>query len=1123
MGLTRRRFLTGAGGLALGAAGLAAGGCALGARQGQRASVAVLRDQFPAVETATTDAVIRRLRQEGLVVDILDGAAVVDAARLDPGRYQALVLGDARFFPADGVSTLLGYLSAAGRAPGSLVALGGPFLSSLQYQVAGRWGTREQAIAALAAKATPLSLPAASAWQPAGNTPSSDMALSEHSGQLNFQIPNLQGWGNTTVAASFPADHSLLAFQAKGTADTGCFILEWDEGDLSRWIATVHITSSWQSYLLTPEDFAFWPDPPVPGRGGPGDHLRPQNAVKLSLGVDTGHCGAVSGPQQFALRGLGTLPAAAAGATALSLPVLTGLVPAPADDAYEAYTIPGAVHLDLESGQSLVTRLPQIGTVTGAISAVYRPRGLGASPLLAGQPPYRFIPIITARSSDGALRGAPGAVLRHVQGTHAGSTWTLLGLPTGMLQTAAGYAAEFTAQALRSTLGRPWLYAGGSDAVAVPAGLSLPLGATVLLDRPSEDVTVVFSLDGKQVGSQQVGPPKQGTLYNTSPETTLGPGLTMAQVGASTTAPSAAGTPTLTVTLSQKGQTLDTISYPLRVYPSAPSRQQGQVTVQGGEFMADGKPFRPVGINYWPRSTSGLPASLYGQGWLSALVYDPTIIEADLTEMQQLGFNVVSGIQYSNTAQAPALRDFLARCDAHGIRANVFLSGADPRSPNLQQLTAVLQAADLPHDTAVFAYDLAWEPHFGTFANRQGLVGAWGAWVQEQYGSFPQAQQAWGYDGGQQGPEDSQLQQSGPWDAMVAAYRRFADDLITAGYGKVWRAIRSLGDPHLLGARTGYGGTGQMGVVTQMPFDLQSGMLYLGFTSPEGYGLGPAYTNTVGGGFTTAYGRAVGAGKPVFWAEWGASIWGNVAGGEGPQGELYTSIYHMIEASAANGGAGWWFPGGYRVDEHSDFGIFNPDGTPRPAAQATSAAARQMAASGPLPTPDVWIDVDRDQYVQGYAGVWAAFGQSYVQQLGAGHLPGVRLAGSGTTSANCPLTALGGGAYPGFGPLQFLNAAFAHVTSAGVEVQSGASLTAPATLDVTVGNTATSSWAANVALSIRLPDGSVQYQPLPQSSVDYLQLVTLKGVQLPAVHGTVQLRMEARGRAAFGPVFQLQL
>ena len=1083
--------------------------------------MAVLRDQFPGFETGATDAVIRRLRQEGLAVDVLDGAAVADATHLDPGRYRALVLGDARFFPADGVSTLLAYLSAAGHAPGSLVALGGPFLSNLQYQVAGRWETREQAVAALAAKSTPLSLPAASAWHPAGQVPSSRMAVSERSGQLDFQIPNLQGWGGANVPASLPADHALLAFQAKGGAETNCFTLELDERDGSRWIAAVHITSSWQSYLLTPADFRFWPHPHVPGRGGPGDHLQPQNAIRLSIGVDTGHCGAVSGPQQFALRGLGTLPASAPVPAPLSLPTLTGLLPAPAGDAYQAYTIPGAVHLDLENGQNLVKSLPKIGTVSGAISAVYRPRGLGTASSLTGAPPYRFIPIVTARSTDGALRGAPGAVLRHVQGNHTGSTWTLLGLPAGMLQTAAAYAAEFTAQALQSTLGRAWLYAAGAQTVAVPAGLSLPLGATVILDRPSENVTVSFSLDGKQVGSQQVAP-KQGALDRTSPETMPVPGLTMAQAGASTKAPSAAGTPTLTVTLSQEGQTLDTISYPLRVYPSTPSRQQGLVTVRGGEFIADGKPFHPVGINYWPRSSCGLDTSLR-RAWLLPPVYDPAIIEADLTEMQQLGFNLVSGIQYNDTAQAPALRDFLARCDAHGIRANVSLSDADPRSPNPQRITDFLQAADLPHDTAVFAYDLTWEPHFGYFASRQRQAGAWGAWVQEQYGSFPKAQQAWGYGGGEKGPEDSQLQQSGPWDAMVAAYRRFADDLITAGYGQVWRTIRSLGDPHLLSARTGYGGTGQMGVVTRMPFDLQSGMLYLDFTSPEGYGLAPPHANTLSGGLTTAYGRAVGAGKPVFWAEWGANIWANVAGLQGRQGELYTSIYHMIQVSAANGGAGWWFPGGYRVDENSDFGVFNPDGTPRPAAQATSAAASQMAASGPPSTPDVWIDVDRDQYVQGYAGVWSALWPSYVHQLGAGHRPGVRLAGSGTTSANCPLTALGGGAYPGFGPLQFLNAAFAHVTTGGAEVHSGASLTAPAQLDVTVGNTATSNWVDNVALSIRLPDGSVQYRPLPQGSVDYLQLVTLKGVQLPAVHGTIRLRMEARGRAAFGPVFELQL
>ena len=31
-----------------------------------------------------------------------------------------------------------------------------------------------------------------------------------------------------------------------------------------------------------------------------------------------------------------------------------------------------------------------------------------------------------------------------------------------------------------------------------------------------------------------------------------------------------------------------------------------------------------------------------------------------------------------------------------------------------------------------------------------------------------------------------------------------------------------------------------------------------------------------------------------------------------------------------DGVAWWWYPGGYRVNERSDFGIINPDGTDRP-------------------------------------------------------------------------------------------------------------------------------------------------------------------------------------------------
>lgn len=1123
MGVTRRQLLLGAGGVVVGATGLLAGGCALRSGQARGPAVAVLRDSFPGIELATTDAVIGRLRQAGLAVDVLDGAEVGDASRLTASNYRALVLGDARLFPAAAVGALSGYLHPGSGAPGNLVALGGPFLSDLQYKVGGQWGPRSAALAQAVPQGTPLSIPPVQSWQAAGNTASSNVSVASSGGELTFRIPDLQGWGNTNVAASFPANHTLTTFEAKGSGETGCFILEWDERDGARWIATVHITGSWQPYVLAPQDFVYWPSPPVAGRGGPGDYLHTANAIKLSVGVDTAHCGSVSGPQSFSIRDLGTLPPSVAPQLAsATVPVLTGLAPLPAGDAYEAYVIPEAVQLQLESGQRVVTGLPGVGSASGAISPVYRPRGLGMVGTQSA-PPYRFIPVVTARGTGGALRGAPGAVFLHGSGPAAGAGWILLGLPPDLLQSASGYAAEFTAQALAWVLQGSWLFSAGAQAASAAASQAVPLGASVLLHQPADRVTVQFSLAGKQVAQQQIGPPAAGTLYQAVPQARVAHGLSLAQVTAGATAPAATGAATLTVELLSQGKPLDTISYPLRVYSGASTGTQPLITVGGGEFLAGGKPFRPVGINYWPRSTSGVRPELFTQGWLSPLLYDPDVVEADLTVMSQLGFNLVNGIQYYVADQAPALRDFLARCDAHGIRANVSVTGGSPLGPDVQTLTGLISGAQLQQEGAVFAYDLAWEPHVGTFTTRaRQLSDPWIAWVNDQYGSLARAQTAWGYTGGAQGPEDAQLLQSGAWDVMVAAYRRFLDDYVTAGYGQVWRAIRGLGDNHLLGARTGYGGTGQMGVVTQMPLDLQSGTLYVDFTSPEGYGLGPAYAQTVAGGLTTAYGRAAGGGKPVFWAEWGLTIWSDPASLESAQGQLYQSIYQMIAASAANGGTGWWFPGGYRVNEGSDFGIFNPDGTPRASAQAVSQAARQLAAQGAVPAPDVWIAVDRDRYVQGYAGVWAAQGPAYAQELAAGHLPGVLLPGSGTTSENCPLTAVGGGQYPGFGPLQALNAAFVRVRVGGADVAAGGKVQLPASLEVTLGNTAPAAWTGNVALSVTLPDGTVQSVPLPQAQVPYLQMVTLTGIPLPAVQGTVVLGVQARGRAAFGPTFQLQ-
>ena len=49
------------------------------------------------------------------------------------------------------------------------------------------------------------------------------------------------------------------------------------------------------------------------------------------------------------------------------------------------------------------------------------------------------------------------------------------------------------------------------------------------------------------------------------------------------------------------------------------------------------------------------------------------------------------------------------------------------------------------------------------------------------------------------------------------------------------------------------------------------------------------------------------------------------------EGRYYADFYRMMIESGADGVFFWWYPGGFRLGENSDFGIINPDGTDRPA------------------------------------------------------------------------------------------------------------------------------------------------------------------------------------------------
>lgn len=1103
MQIKRRAFLT-----ALAGAGALAGIAACARPKAQSRPVAILRDAFPGAEWSVVNPLVGALRRQGFRGAVVDGNLVSAPSELTADRYAALVLADSRFLPASALGPLWSYLTTPGSTgrPGVLVAVGGPAFEQLLGRSHKGWlpmgQVLLQAVTALH-KAPPWSLPF-DAWSVRSGGGASQPLLQGQPRNLTLSVRALNGTALVGVEARFGLGETRTVFSARGNAATPRCVVEWEDHHGTLWVATVPLDEVAQGYVLAPSDFQ--------STASTTQTFDPSTAVRLWLGFDTAYTGPLTGALQLDLADFATTVASASLPVVPEPPRLTGIWPVPAGDADEAFVTSDAVQVELASGQVWVQGLPTLPGLTGVVCPVYRARGWG---IAATELPERFVPLAIATGKNGVRRGAPGAAILHWSGPQAGGAQVVIGLPPARLAANAPWAAEFVAQALGAVLGESWLQAAGPGSAVAAGSSGGTLPAVVVQGRGATGgLSVRFQIDGKGVGTAAVQPViASGSVL----EVGTAPGPWSIRPVESMLPALSPGEHTLVVDLVRGTETVDSLAMPLRAYTTPPERRQTQVTQSGGEFWAGSRPWRPVGVNYWPRSTSGLAPDLFTEGWLSPGLYDPDVVEADLMVLGALGFNVVTGIEYEEVDQAPALRDFLARCDAHGIRAMVFVNGGDPFSPDPATLISLLTAADLPQDPALFAYDLCWDPAAGDQADRTAnLAGAWAAWIDAQYGSLAAAQAVWGYAGGLDGPTDAQLLQDGPWRVMVAAYRRFIDDTVAAGYAQSWRAIRALGDTHLIGARTG--GGARMAVVTGMPLDLASGAAFMDFVTPEGYGLGPSYADAAAGGLIASWGKAVSAGKPVFWIEWGISIWVDPSGLLAEEGELYQSLWELIQRSGSSGGTGWWMPGGWRVDEDSDYGILNADGSARPAAVATAAAAQSMATLPALPQPTRWIVVDRDQYVAGYAGIQEAFGAQYAANLESGQLLGIQLPGQGTTSLNCPLVAVGGGPYSGAGPLQALNAAFASVTVGGVEIPNGGTVSGSGTLVVEMANTAPATWENDVMLVVDLPGGLRQTAELLNAPVPFCGRGKFASVALSALQGEVRLRLQARGAISFGPI-----
>jgi len=566
------------------------------------------------------------------------------------------------------------------------------------------------------------------------------------------------------------------------------------------------------------------------------------------------------------------------------------------------------------------------------------------------------------------------------------------------------------------------------------------------------------------------------------------------------------------------GAPCDRIVHAVDRLPTAPAQPSEFVTVDGSRFLLGGKPWTMRGMNYYANTQGGRSTTPL----LERESYDPEVIERDLAWMESVGINLLSAVRgpQPEDPNAPGafrdLHDFLARCQRHGMKVYYFLASANPLAGgDIEQVKRHITAAGIKDHPAILAWELSWEPIYyaGPAARKmEFLLPDWNAWIVERYGSLAAAERDWGFqiDRLKQGeqaalPRREWLVAHGPWDRVNAAFRRFFDDRVGRAYGQMIGQLRRFDPRHLVTFRFG-----ACGIPNQERFaHAHSAAVakHVSFLCPEGYNLqtGGWATPTPAddvrkGGLVTLYYRFLSREKPVVWMEFGYTVNGfhrqwhtgleRIEPAElATQRQEYEHFFRMFVESGARGAAPWWLPGGFRLGEASDFGLLEPDGSERPACQVLREYLPRFAlgaeptcvASDPVTasTAEV-IHLDFDAH---YADAWDLYAPQYLAAVKRGRMPRLGTAGTGTTSATCPLTAVGNSRCTGHNPPQYLNAAFECVEfqtspqTPWLEVRSGDTLRVAPGAEVRcrlrVGNTAEAAWLAPQRDARPSADGTV--------------------------------------------------
>lgn len=913
-------------------------------------------------------------------------------SELDATRHDLLVLPDARHLPAESVGPIQRFLQGGG----DVLAFNLPAWEDPFFRIGDQWLTRADYQAALARQRPEVSLldlahADASTWLRHSDQREHPTRWDIEPGPdglaLHVRVAGLVSWDILEprgVVTPFPGRRTLTCFRAKGGPDTRQLALEWIEQDGSRWIASIDLTTDWQWYALPPEAFKAWE--PKGGRGGAGDHFRPGNAARFTVGVALSHNTLAQGDHEFWLAdlGAGTNPFGEdAPPSSFTPPVIESFSPG-----WHTYPVHGKVLLSAIDPR-LVASIDSPGLSVDAAEIglrAFHPRPQTAG--WAQDRPWRWQPVITAYDAaafhsvgpehGGVVRGVVAVTMVHSHSPYRGGVWNLF-TPALECLVSNAEGRRWLEARLKATHRGVFLLEGGLDRYSVREGQPVHAGARV----------VNF---GRNVATNL-------NLLMSEEKFDLDPGTERSFEWKSWYP--RPGTPRLDevplwTPLRQSQEIIDTLQHPLTVW--TPKADPSFVTIRDGHFELDGKRWKPHGVNYMPSSGVGLANQDWFEHWLGRGAYDPEVIQRDLERIRDMGFNAVSAFIYHQSLEAGHLTDFLVRCERLGLKVNLSLRPGTPMDFRWAEMKELIEHFRLAENDTVFAYDLAWEPsHYDENYQRRHYNRLWRDWVTEHHGGIESAAKAWEHAAPTESdqlvtPPMAWLINDGPWRRIVADYRQFLDELVGERYAEARRLIRSIDPNHLVSFRMQLAGDPTHLQPGLLPYDFYGLRDAVDIWEPEAYGRIGNWERVRPGHFTAAYARLCDPAKPVVWAEMGYSVWDPRVGGPSEDklefaAQYYTDFYRMLRESDADGVFFWWYPGGYRVNERSDYGVIHPDGTDRSVTEVIrrEGPAFMSAAKQPNPGRSVRvIKIDRDADARGLPGVYETVEDAYWKAVESG-------------------------------------------------------------------------------------------------------------------------------------------